>query len=49
MAWVGVAAYCREKGIKSPQIIYNRIATGKMPKDEWREVEVVIKRKQVRI
>lgn len=44
--WVSVREYCRIKGILSPQIVYNRIARGEL---EFREIEVVVKRKQVKI
>lgn len=49
MPWVSVAEYCKKKGIKSPQIVYNRIANGKISKTDWREVEVIVKRKEIKL
>ena len=46
--WVSVGVFCKKKGINSPQIIYNKIANGKLKKDiEWREIEITIKKKQI--
>lgn len=48
MTWITVAEFARKTGKKSPQVIYNKIATGKLVKDvQWREVEVLCKRKEV--
>lgn len=47
--WVSVREYCKRKGIKSPQIIYNRIAMGKIPKNQWRDVEIKVTRLQMRL
>ena len=48
MPWISVAQYAKKIGVKSPQIIYNRIAIGKLKKDkDWREIEIKIKRKQI--
>lgn len=41
---MSVHAYCKKKGIKSPQIVYNRIYMGKM---KWREIERTVKVKEV--
>ena len=50
MQWVSIRKYCKDNGIKSPQIVYNRIANGKLKKGvDWREVEVVVKRKEMKI
>lgn len=46
--WISVAEYTKLMGLSSTQLVYNRIAVGKMKKDvEWREVEVTKKVKQV--
>ncbi len=48
MAWVTIAEFCKKKGIKHPEVVYNKIATGKLEKDkDWREVEVLVTRKQI--
>ena len=45
--WVSVSRYAKKRG-KSPQVIYNWLANGKLKKDvDWREIEVKIKRKQI--
>lgn len=44
---MSVHAYCKKKGIKTPQIIYNKIAMNRMGKVKWREVEKKVKLKQV--
>lgn len=48
MAWISIAEYCKKKGIKNPEVVYNKIARGELRKDvDWREVEVIVKRKQI--
>lgn len=48
MAWISVSKYCKLKGIKSPQIVYNKIAMNKLKKEvDWREVEIKVKRKEM--
>ena len=43
-----IAEYCKKKGIKNPEVIYNKIAMGKLKKGvEWREVIIKVKRKQI--
>lgn len=46
MPWISIREYCKKKGIKNTQVIYNKIAMNKF-KGKHREVEVTIKRKQV--
>lgn len=49
MTWMTVEEYCKKKGIKSPQTIYNKIYMNRMEKDvEWKEVDVIVKRKLIR-
>jgi len=48
MAWISVREYCKRHGIKTAQIVYNKIATGRL-KEEWREVEITVKRKQIKV
>jgi len=46
--WVSVREYARLNRIKSPQVIYNRIATRKLRKNvDWREVEKKVYVKQM--
>lgn len=46
--WVSVPKYAKIKKLRTAQMIYNRIATGRMKKDvEWREREIIVKRKEV--
>lgn len=44
--WLSVREYCKRLSIKNPQVIYNRIAMGKM-EGKWREVEVKKIKKEV--
>ena len=46
MKWITVGEYCKKKGIKNPQVVYNQIAMRKF-KGSWREVEIKVKRKQI--
>lgn len=49
MAWISIRAYCKKKGLKSPQLVYNRIYTGKLIKGkDWREVVVTKIVKQIK-
>lgn len=49
MAWITVTEYCKKKGIKNTQLIYNQIYIGKLKKDEdWKEIEVIKKVKLVK-
>ncbi len=48
MPWISIREYVKRKKLSSVQLIYNRIATGKMKKNiEWREVVTKVKRKEV--
>jgi len=47
MAWLSISQYCKKKGIKNRQVVYNRIYLDKIPKDQLREIEITIKRKQI--
>lgn len=46
MEWISVREYCKRKGIKTPQVVYNKIAMNKF-EGEWREVDKVVKRKEI--
>ena len=48
MSWISIAEYAKKKGLKSPQVVYNRIAFGKIKKEDVREVEITVKRKQIK-
>lgn len=49
MAYISIAEYTKKTGIKSKQLIYNRIANGKMIKDkDWTESKVEKIKKLVR-
>lgn len=46
--WVSVKEYQKLTGQKSPQVIYNWMALGKLKKDvDWREVKVTVLRKEI--
>ena len=44
--WMSVKEYAQKVNAKSPQVIYNKIANGKL-KTKWREIEITKKLKQV--
>jgi hypothetical protein len=44
--WLSVREYCKKMNIKNPQVIYNRIAMGKL-NGKWREVKIVKVKKEV--
>ncbi len=48
MKWVSVPKYSKLKKLKSPQVVYNWIANGKLEKEkQWREVKKLVSRKEV--
>jgi len=50
MAYISIAEYYKRNidKMETPQLIYNRIATGKMIKGkDWRSVEIKVEKKEV--
>ncbi len=44
--WLSVREYCKKVGIKNPQVIYNRIAMGKM-EGKYRVVQITKEKKEI--
>lgn len=44
--WVRVYQYAKKHGVKS-QSVYRWIREGKIDKDNWRQIEVVVSRKEI--
>ena len=46
--WLSVAEYAKRLNLKTPQVVYNWIATGKLKKDvQWREIKLTLIKKEV--